>query len=81
MMRYHLDYQEKEDIMHTTFEVKGMHCEACENRIKTTLQAFPTITAMEVDHRRDRVAIEHQEANLEAVATAIAQLGFTVAQG
>ncbi len=64
--------------MHTTFEVKGMHCEACENRIKTTLQKFSTITTMEVDHRRDRVAIEHQDADLEAVSTAIASLGFTV---
>lgn len=66
--------------MHTIFEVKGMHCEACENRIKTMLQKFSTITAMEVDHRRDRVAIEHQDADLEAVGTAIASLGFTVAQ-
>lgn len=64
--------------MHTTFEVKEMHCEACENRIKTTLQTFSTITAMEVDHRRDRVAIEHQDADLEAVGIAIAGLGFTV---
>ncbi|MDH3599156.1 MAG: heavy-metal-associated domain-containing protein [Candidatus Tectomicrobia bacterium] len=67
-------------MMHTTFDVQGMHCEACENRIKTTLQTFPAITAMEVDHRHDRVAIEHQEMDLEAVATAIAGLGFTVAQ-
>jgi copper chaperone CopZ len=66
--------------MYTTFDVQGMHCEACENRIKTTLQTFPAITAMEVDHHRNRVAIKHQEVDLEAVATAIAGLGFTVAQ-
>jgi copper chaperone CopZ len=66
--------------MHTTFDVKGMHCEGCENRIKTTLQKFPTITRMAVDHRRDLVAIEHQNADLEAVAAAIARLGFTVTQ-
>jgi copper chaperone CopZ len=64
--------------MHTTFEVKGMHCEACEHRIKTALQTFPAITAMEVDHRRDRVAIEHQDIDREAVGMAIASLGFTV---
>ena len=64
--------------MHTTFEVKGMHCEACEQRIKPALHTFPTITAMEVDHRRDRVAIEHQDADLEAVGTTLASLGFTV---
>lgn len=66
--------------MHTTFDVKGMHCEGCENGIKTALQKFLAITTMEVDHRRDLVAIEHQNADLEAVATAIARLGFTVAQ-
>lgn len=66
--------------MRTTFDVKGMHCEGCENRIKTALQRFPAITQMEVDHHRDLVAIEHQDADLEAVAAAVARLGFTVAQ-
>ena len=66
--------------MHTTFDVKGMHCEGCENHIKTALQEFPAITAMEVDHRRALVAIEHQGADVEAVAMAIARLGFTVTQ-
>ena len=66
--------------MRTTFEVKGMHCEGCENRIKTALQQFPAITAMEVDHRRDLVIIEHQEVDLDAVAMAMARLGFTVAR-
>jgi copper chaperone CopZ len=66
--------------MRTTFDVKGMHCEGCEDSIQTALQKFPAITEMEVDHRRDLVAIEHQNADLEAVATAIARLGFTVAQ-
>ena len=64
--------------MHTTFDVQGMHCEACENRIKTALQRFPAITAMDVDHRRNLVAIEHQAVDLENVATAIASLGFIV---
>ncbi len=66
--------------MHTTFEVKGMHCEGCENRIKTAMQQFQAITAMEVDHRRDLVTIEHQDTDVEAVGRAIAGLGFTVAQ-
>ena len=69
---------QKEETMHTTFEVTGMHCEACENRIKTALHKFPAITAMEVDHRCNRVAIEHQDADLEAVSMAMASLGFTV---
>lgn len=66
--------------MRTTFGVKGMHCEGCENHLKTALQKFPAITAMEVDYRRDLVAIEHQEADLAAVAMAITRLGFTVTQ-
>jgi MerR family mercuric resistance operon transcriptional regulator len=66
--------------MRSTFDVKGMHCEGCANRIKAALQKFPAITRMEVDHRRDLVAIEHQNADLEAVAMAMARLGFTVAQ-
>jgi copper chaperone CopZ len=66
--------------MRSTFDVQGMHCEGCENRIKTTLQKFPAITRMEVDHRRDLVAIEHQNVDLEAVALAMARLGFTVAR-
>jgi len=37
-------------------------------------------TALEVDHRRDLAAIEHQEVDVEAVAMAIARLGFTVSQ-
>lgn len=64
--------------MRATFDVKGMHCEGCENRIKTTLQKFPAITTMEVDHCCDLVTIEHQNVDLEAVAMAIARLGFTV---
>jgi copper chaperone CopZ len=66
--------------MHTTFDVKGMHCEGCENRIKTALQKFPAITAMEVDHSHDLVAIDHREMDLEAVARAMTRLGFTVTQ-
>jgi copper chaperone CopZ len=66
--------------MRTTFDVQGIHCEGCENRIKTALHKFPAISSMEVDHRRDLVAIEHQDADLEAVAAAMARLGFTVAQ-
>jgi len=66
--------------MHTTFDVQGMHCEACENRIKTALQRFPAITTTTVDHRRNLVEIEHQGADLETVAMAIARLGFTVSQ-
>jgi len=66
--------------MRTTFDVQGMHCEGCENSIKTALRQFPAITAMEVDHHRDLVAIEHQEMDVEAVAMAIARLGFTVSQ-
>jgi copper chaperone CopZ len=66
--------------MRTTFEVKGMHCEGCEHRIRAALQTFPAIGAMEIDHRRDLVAIEHQGADLEAVAMAMARLGFTVTQ-
>ncbi len=66
--------------MHTTFEVKGMHCEGCENRIKTAIQQSQAITAMQVDHRRDLVAIEHQDMDVEAVGRTIAGLGFTVTQ-
>ena len=66
--------------MRTIFEVKGMHCEGCENRIKTAMQQFRAITDMEVDHRRDLVAIEHQDIDVEAVAKAITGLGFTVTQ-
>jgi copper chaperone CopZ len=66
--------------MRTTFDVKGMHCEGCENRLRTALQKFPAITAMELDHRRNLVAIEHQDVDLETVALAMARLGFTVTQ-
>ena len=65
--------------MHTTFEVKGMHCEGCENRIKAAMQQFQAITGME-DQRRDLVAIEHQNIDVEAVAKAITGLEFTVTQ-
>jgi copper chaperone len=64
--------------MRTTFEVKGMHCGGCEDRIKTALQRFSAITAMEVDHHRDLVAIEHQDIDVAAVEQTISQLGFTV---
>jgi copper chaperone CopZ len=64
--------------MRTTFDVKGMHCEGCENRIKTALRNFPAITQMEVDHRRDLVVIEHQNVDLQAVAKAITRMGFSV---
>jgi copper chaperone CopZ len=66
--------------MHTTFDVKGMHCEGCENRIKAALQQFPAITTLEVDHSRDLVAIEHQAVDLAAIAAAMTRLGFTVTQ-
>ncbi len=66
--------------MRTTFEVKDMHCEGCENRIKTAIQQSQAITAMQVDHRRDLVAIEHQDMDVEAVGKAITGLGFTVTQ-
>jgi copper chaperone CopZ len=70
----------KEKITRTTFEIKGMHCEGCETRIKMALRQFPAISAMQVDHRRGLVAIEHQDVDIEAVGMAIARLGFSVTQ-
>ena len=56
--------------MRATFDVQGMHCEGCENRLKTALQKFPTIPSMEADYRRDLVTIEHWAVDLEAVVRA-----------
>lgn len=64
--------------MQTTFDVKGMHCEGCEGRIKTALRKFPEITGMEVDHRRNLVRIEYQHVDLDAVTKAMTRMGFQV---
>lgn len=62
----------------TVLEVKGMHCEGCENRIKAALDGKKNVKSVAPDHRKNEVAIEHEGAEIEELAKIIAGLGYEV---
>jgi copper chaperone CopZ len=64
--------------MRAVLEVKGMHCEGCENRIKAVFVGKEGIQEVIPDHKRGQVTVEHEGVDVKEIAKIIAGLGYEV---
>lgn len=62
------------------FELKDIHCEACEARIKTALLQFSGVRSVKADRkvRQVEVRLDLQRTSEEEVAVRLDYLGFSV---
>ena len=61
------------------FEVKGMHCAACENRIKSVLTKLDGVKSVTASHQKSQVAVVASDAvSDESIKSAITKCGFEV---
>lgn len=62
--------------MQTTYAIKGMHCGACEQRIKQALEALPGVHSAQVSKPSDSATVEtSNEVSEKELATAVASAG------
>lgn len=68
------------EIVVRVFELKDIHCEACEGRIKTALLQLPGVRSAKADRkaRRVEVRLELARTSEEEVASRLDYLGFQV---
>ena len=64
----------------TELDVKGMHCEGCENRIKKMLPRIDTVNDVTADRNAEKVTFTSNGATetLNAVKEKITELGYQV---
>lgn len=62
------------------FRVKDIHCEACEDRIRTALLQFPGVRSVKADRkaRYVEVRLDLERTSEEEVASRLDYLGFPV---
>ncbi len=62
------------------FKVKDIHCEACEDRIKTALLQLPGVRTARADRkaRQVEVRLDPERTSEEEVSTRLDYLGFPV---
>lgn len=59
--------------------VTGMHCEACSNRIKNTLEEISEVNSIKVNLKKNEVIINYDnEIDTELIQNKIEKLGYTV---
>lgn len=60
-----------------SIEVKGIHCDGCENTIQTALGKVPGVVTVKADHQRQRVDVVVQGDGMEqAVRDRLRDLGY-----
>ena len=64
----------------TELDVKGMHCEGCENRIKKMLPRIDSVSNVTADRNAEKVTFSSDGApeTLNAVTGKITELGYQV---
>ncbi len=63
------------------FRLVNIHCEACEERIRTALMLFPGVRSVKADRRSRRVEVrlDVEKTAPEQVAERLEYLGFSLA--
>ncbi len=65
-----------------TIEVKGMHCEGCENRVKKVLSEIPGVSIVQVSHSESKVTLEvTEDVSIKYICNKIKSLGYKVKCG
>ena len=67
----------------TTFQVRGLHCAACEHRIQQALARLAGVQRSRADHRRGEVRVVFDPARTPeaAVRACLEQAGYEVGGG
>lgn len=62
----------------TTIAVKEIHCESCENTIRTALARVAGVRAVRPDHVRNDVRVQYDEArvNEARLREVLAEVGY-----
>ena len=63
--------------MKTHLEIGGMMCEACVGHVKTALQNVPHVREVQVELASQRATVEHENADMDALITAVEDEGYT----
>ncbi len=62
-----------------TFNVKGMHCEGCENRVKKVLGEIPGVSDVKADHAKELVELQvSEDVSIENIRKKIKMLGYKI---
>ncbi len=66
--------------MTSKFQVTGMHCAACQARVKKTLEALPCVTSAEVNLITGLATVEHtdEEGAKERIMEAVVEQGYGI---
>jgi len=61
-----------------TIKVKDIHCESCENTIRTTLQKIPGVVHVVASAERDEVSVgyDHTKTGEEHLREKLTDLGY-----
>ena len=71
--------QEKENVMTTTLQVKGMMCDHCKKRVETDLKKLDGVSFALAEPDKDRATIEHREdVSVDALKECIQNAGYEV---
>lgn len=62
-----------------TLTIEGMHCGNCVRRVKTALEAIEGVTLHEVEVGRASGSFDPDETTPQALAEAVARVGFKAA--
>jgi copper chaperone len=68
------------EVVETTFEVQGMHCDGCSSAIVATLEKIDGVTEATADHEAGvaQAVYRPRKIDVEDLKTAIEKLGYTV---
>ena len=60
--------------MHTTYQVQGIHCASCVNKIEKALQGVPGVTKASVNFATEAATVDG-DVSIEVLSAAIARVG------
>lgn len=66
--------------MITTLKVDGMKCPHCAARVKKASEAIQNVSAADVDLEAGKVTLTQENADIDAVISAINDLGFSASK-
>ncbi len=64
--------------MQTTFQVEGMHCKNCENKVKTFVSEIQGVQNIQVNLAQKTIEVQYEEpANTQTIVESLQDLGYS----
>ena len=67
--------------MQTKLKINGMTCEMCGRHVTTALQSVPNVKSANVDLQAGEALVEHDDASVEAMKSAVEEEGYEAQAG